>query len=703
MNFENMTDAELDSMIASKKKTTSSPAITTDYSNVSDSELDAMIANKQSANSEPGLLSQAGSAVMSGLSAVGNAVDSVSGAPTRSAIQAGMNGENPLSAFAGQFGGDPSLAPTGKEIATNAGLSTREGSIKRPQYMIDADARQFKKPGETFEQAQARFSGDTKVFSPAGVAGLGIDLIADPLNFIPVVGAAKGLTKAGTGAAKATAKYMFKGSAAAIEGAKETSKLARAADTIGNYASSVTKNVKSKFNPTQASDIKNFAEIAKRNNINPKVLDLETIEFGPHSSITKKSQVLAEGPGGEAIQKRYMEAQGEIEDAFERNISSFSGGKSMSPAETGQFMTDSYNKTFKNFFDQDFTTHQKIANENPGMILNRNSTDVLNNKILKMEEEAGSNIKIGSQRDEGNGLLRDIESIKNIVNPDGSIDFAKANRLKKNIGEEAFKKYPAGTKIPTDQKALQEFYHLLNEQMIESVAWSKGEDVANQLISSNVVMSDFLSDSGQFKKIFSGDLSREEVFGKLAKLNLDDMETLRNMLPAEDFQKLKGAYVNSLVARNKDGVPLWGQTMKKVGTKRDNLVLMLSEDEVNNLDDLLKMGDRIGDYTFNTSRTNTASKFGKDWLIEVAQGGADEVVLDNLKQRARSSSKSKPAEAIFKSGESSAKPKQAQSIIKNIPLLSSTSRQAVKGGEVASIQERNKEIERRKRAISGSK
>jgi hypothetical protein len=56
----------------------------------------------------------------------GTQIDRVGGAPARAAIGAAQLGENPLSAFGSQFGRDPSKAPTGKELAMNAGASDVE-------------------------------------------------------------------------------------------------------------------------------------------------------------------------------------------------------------------------------------------------------------------------------------------------------------------------------------------------------------------------------------------------------------------------------------------------------------------------------------------------------------------------------------------------------------------------------------------------
>lgn len=57
------------------------------------------------------------------VSGVANLQDSVTGAPTRSAISAGLNGENPINAFSGQFAEPPNEAATGKQIAEQLGAS----------------------------------------------------------------------------------------------------------------------------------------------------------------------------------------------------------------------------------------------------------------------------------------------------------------------------------------------------------------------------------------------------------------------------------------------------------------------------------------------------------------------------------------------------------------------------------------------------
>jgi hypothetical protein len=92
------------------------------------------------------------------------AVDSVTGAPVRAAIGAIGDEGSPMQAFGEQFGADPSKAPSGKDLAARAGLSTEEFF----------DTRIKLNP----------FTGKTLKVSPAGVVGGGIEALTDPTTYI---------------------------------------------------------------------------------------------------------------------------------------------------------------------------------------------------------------------------------------------------------------------------------------------------------------------------------------------------------------------------------------------------------------------------------------------------------------------------------------------------------------------------------------
>ena len=145
-----------------------------------------------------------GSQIVDGLIKTANKIDSYSGAPVRAAIGAAQESENPLSAFANQFGEDNSLAPTGKQLAQKAGVPNNSLSEIMPGIYTD-DPKQAEK-WFTF------LKGGPADISASGVAGLGLEIATDPTMLIPGAAAKKGLdvvgkgVKAGTSVAKAAIK-----------------------------------------------------------------------------------------------------------------------------------------------------------------------------------------------------------------------------------------------------------------------------------------------------------------------------------------------------------------------------------------------------------------------------------------------------------------------------------------------------------------
>lgn len=157
--------------------------------------------------------------ILEPISKAASAVESVTGAPTRSGIMAGIKGENPLAAIYQQFGEDPSKAPSGSDIAKEIGVSDQ------PLTKFTG-SEALKKLAEYGGGVGAGFSAGLlaalpkqvkeKTYEPstADIAGLGIDLLADPMNLL------------GFGEIKAFSKIPGAASAAS-KGAEEIGALAR--------------------------------------------------------------------------------------------------------------------------------------------------------------------------------------------------------------------------------------------------------------------------------------------------------------------------------------------------------------------------------------------------------------------------------------------------------------------------------------------
>lgn len=130
-----------------------------------------------------------------GLEKVGQTLDKYGGAPTRAALKAGFEQGSPkagLLAFKGQFGEDPALAPTGKQLAQEIGVPDTALSDVMPGLYHEA-GQGIKIPTSLDELKSGKYSRELGLEkgglldpTASGAVGLGIDVAADPLNFIPI-------------------------------------------------------------------------------------------------------------------------------------------------------------------------------------------------------------------------------------------------------------------------------------------------------------------------------------------------------------------------------------------------------------------------------------------------------------------------------------------------------------------------------------
>lgn len=139
--------------------------------------------------SEPSL----GQNLVGGAINVGRGVDSVSGAPTRSAIYSAIDLKNPVAAFGHQFLRKPEEAPTGEDIVNKIGE-------KAP--FLNTGGKQNLYPSDPMDRKLGlSLPKDQPLTTNAAVLGKGVDFVADPtiaLSFGANV-LAKGIGKAWKG------------------------------------------------------------------------------------------------------------------------------------------------------------------------------------------------------------------------------------------------------------------------------------------------------------------------------------------------------------------------------------------------------------------------------------------------------------------------------------------------------------------------
>lgn len=176
------------------------------------------------AEENPSLLRQAGSALMTGM----EFLDRYTGAPVRAGINAAVD-QDPsttiLGQAASQFGEDTALAPTGKDIAAKLGLSRKEDIPVFPRALVPKAVEDAlgMKPGEDYVKA-----------SPAGIAGLGVEMLTDPLTYVSF-GAPKAI--------KETGKALVKGGEKVADVAADVGKVAKGAKTEAAAAMKAAKTL----------------------------------------------------------------------------------------------------------------------------------------------------------------------------------------------------------------------------------------------------------------------------------------------------------------------------------------------------------------------------------------------------------------------------------------------------------------------------
>ena len=133
-------------------------------------------------------LQAAGAGITQGIGAVSQAIDKYTGAPVRAGVYRAMQGkpEEALRAAYEQFGADPTKAPSGKDIAYEAGLS-KEPYIRTPFILNPYTGKE----------------GTLRV-SPAGIAGGFGEMAFDPLSYVPASAVGRGAATLAKGASAAT-------------------------------------------------------------------------------------------------------------------------------------------------------------------------------------------------------------------------------------------------------------------------------------------------------------------------------------------------------------------------------------------------------------------------------------------------------------------------------------------------------------------
>lgn len=556
-------------------------------------------------------------------------VDKYTGAPSRAAVSAAVKGENPLSAFAEHFGTDPTLAPTGKDIAKQVGVSDKEIPIEALPMPLKL----------------AYLAGFRPTIS--GAAGTAIDLAADWTNVLPPIATAKAVAKGAAGAGKVATKAAVKtgqelfsgaakvadlatGTTAATQGVEKAGSLAKEAARVVERAKGAFEGV---FSPKVQPAYRDVMGIAKRNGIDPSLLS-PSIEFGPNSVIARGERVLREGPTGQPLLEKHAEGARQINSAIERNVSKLSGGTVLSEPEAGKLIRDSFFERSKQFFDGMDITYDKVQQYAPGLMVNREAAGKLSSAVSGLEKFAKGRVQRGitnSKREQGSQLLRAVQALRR-----GNGSFKQSVEALRDIGEVAFGAQNVLSDVPADVEKLRNLYGDISEALITTVRKDVSPEFADELVANNKAMSEYFGNRSLLSNaIGSKSLADEGVFRNLVLSgDTKKIEALKEILAPDQVNQLKGAFINSLIKRGPDGTFSFDVLYSALRAKKNIAEALFSPQELDDLGQLIRLGKDHGLSTMSSSGTGASNAF-RDMMSTVPRALVDEELLNRMKARAR--------------------------------------------------------------------
>lgn len=634
MDLEKLSDAELEAIASGKRPQAAQPSL----EDLSDDELMQLAGEKPLEN--PSLLERMGKGVLEGVSKAGQAVDSVTGAPSRAAFGAWMDGKSPLSAFAQQFAGDPSKAPTGLELAVKGGFNT-----ERPVYRTAADQQAHdERYNPNVAQIEKMKGGyqDQKRFSNAELTGFAADVGLDYTNAIPVGAMLRGAGKLTKGAGQVGLKGMGKiGEVAAPPAAKvlQATEDVLSKSKIGAIAVDSTKTAKrvleSFFNPKQVENIGEIEALVRRKGLDPEMLP-ESIKYGPGSSISRIARGVRENPlTGEQEMERFIQWNNQLDAAIDDEVVRLGGGPALEPVEAGNLIKTSYEKAVDRLFNERAVmTYDNVVKAMPGIELTGAARSRVESKINGIERWAKGRMQRGftaTDRAQGEQVLRAIEAVKA---GNGSLKQTYETML--DIGRVAYRQSKtAMSDVPPDIEKFRDLYDTLSEAFVDSTRYVGGNDMAKALEDTNKEISSFLKNKEPIARLLDNNrIAPEKLFRNLVVAgDTKQLQALKEMVTPEEFNRLRASYVGSLITRNSDDAVNAGALRSRLQKNTATLSVLFEPDEIKDLIELVKLKEKGGPAVLSTSGTG-ASNILRDVYEAVKSGVANKSTLKVLKDSA---------------------------------------------------------------------
>lgn len=411
-------------------------------------------------------------------------------------------------------------------------------------------------------------------------------------------------------------------------------------------AESAKNRLKSYFNPEVDPKFQEFAEIAKKNGIDPNLLP-ESVKFGPESSASRASRNLAEGRFGEETLKRFNQTLDQVRGAYNNKINLYSKGVPTDEVTAGKILRDAYDEGVSKFFDQMDLTHNSIMQQVPGLQVTEASQKAINSSLDGIEKFAKGRAIRGvtdTQKKQGQQLLNAVEAIRS-----GNGSYKQTVEALRDIGEAAFQSKNSMADIPVDTQKMRKIYNDLNDALIGSVRSQLGDDIANSLVQNNKLMSEFFGEKSLVAGVL-GDksISPENAFKSLI-LNGDSqrINALKKVISPEKWDYLKGAVLENLAKRDAEQNFAFKQLYNSMRSKRNTLSSIFTPQELADSVGVVRLGDRFGNPVLSSSGTGASLSF-KDLTKSLSNLSVDAFALKNANNAAKRATQKAAEEAAPK-------------------------------------------------------
>jgi hypothetical protein len=440
------------------------------------------------------------------------------------------------------------------------------------------------------EQSQSIRKGVEKV-TPS-IPGL-IGFLGDIFIDVPVVGPAIKLAgKTVKGAAKGTGKVVFAGTEMAERIiSPKTNVVETTVDVLKGTSQRIGRKSKEILNPKRAGDYAERLRIAQKNGIDPAIFP-ETFEFDKDSTIGRLAKNAAQG-GDQARMDKFLKSTEVIDDKIQSKIQSLYGVTEVDARAAGEAIEIGIDNKFKETMGKLGQTYATIADQIPDVRLQPYSVGQIRTFIKQLKPQLAAQARFGiSSGTKGAQAKELLDVFSRIEN--SKFTFREMGAVLGNVGEAAF---TGGGKsallIPADQKKMMSLYKTISEEFIRSTGTRIGPELADDLVLSNKLMSDYLKRVAPLKDVLKRADDPAKVYNSLVKTGTpDQINALIEILPKKDFAKIKANFMKeALTQSGKTDQILYPTVINNLRRNR-NTKLILGND-LNEFTELLELGREI--------------------------------------------------------------------------------------------------------------